>query len=835
MIKGKAVKYETPKDSHIVIDVPPRARSWIRDPGRPLFITEGVRKADAGVSIGACTIALLGVWNWRGSNEFGGKTTLPEWDQIALKDRMVYIVFDSDLLTKSTVQQAMWRLRSFLDSKRANVRVVRLPTGDGGAKVGLDDYFATGKTVDDLLALASDAIPEPEDTTPTTVEPPRYEARPEGLIRIRKTPEGDDVATLLTNFCATIEAEVIHDDGVEVQRAFRICASWQGGSATVTVPVREFDAMNWVTEHLGASAIVYAGMGARDNARTAILILSGRPSREVIYTHLGWRKLDGVGWVFLHAAGATGTLGTLPGVRVSPPAQLARACLPDPSAGDQLIQDLRAVLALRELGPARIVLLLLAAVIRAIFGNVPFSVHLVGKTGTFKSAIAGVYQAFFGAGFDGENLPGSWSSTGNAVETLAFLAKDMVFVVDDFAPAGARNDVQRMHRDADRIFRAQGNQQGRARLDSKAQLRQPRPPRGLIISTGEDTPTGHSIRARLVVIEVAAGEIKADVLTECQRRAKEGIYARATAAFVMALAGNLEAFQCQLRQRAAHLRDESSGSSVHRRTPTIASELQAALEFFFTFCHTKGAITDAELRELHELAAATVGSVAAEQVEFLNTADPVNLFIRLLRSAISSGHAHVADVQGGQPKGNVAAFGWRAPSDSAAGELRAMGIRCGWLEGDDLYLDPDAAIKAANMCASDTEHVSLTPRMLSKHLEGRGLLRELGRSRKRLLVRKQIQGARAEVLHVSVSLLGVTSPSSQTSPDDDESDAEDAPEPVSGTFVGDVRADGDDANVPHERPTQPPTEPEAGTIGTFGTFAEGGATSELDDNAWGRL
>ncbi|MCC7173443.1 MAG: DUF3854 domain-containing protein, partial [Planctomycetes bacterium] len=284
VIKGKAVKYETPKNSHIVIDVPPRARPWIRDPGRPLFITEGVRKADAGVSIDACTIALLGVWNWRGSNEFGGKTTLPEWDQIALKDRLVCIVFDSDLLTKSAVQQAMWRLRSFLDSKGAKVRVVRLPNGDGGAKVGMDDYIATGKTIDDLLALASDAIPEPEDKSPTTVEPPRYEARSEGLIRIRKTPEGDDVATLLTNFCATIEAEVVHDDGVEIQRAFRICASWQGGSATVTVPAREFDAMNWATEHLGVSAIVYAGMGARDNARTAILVLSGRPPREVIYT-----------------------------------------------------------------------------------------------------------------------------------------------------------------------------------------------------------------------------------------------------------------------------------------------------------------------------------------------------------------------------------------------------------------------------------------------------------------------------------------------------------------------------------------------------------------------
>jgi hypothetical protein len=101
----------------MVLDVPPLARKWLGDPKKPLFITEGARKADAAVSKGMCCIALLGVWNWRGRNEFGGKTALADWDSIALNKRDVYIVFDSDVMVKPGVYAALVRLKAFLESR----------------------------------------------------------------------------------------------------------------------------------------------------------------------------------------------------------------------------------------------------------------------------------------------------------------------------------------------------------------------------------------------------------------------------------------------------------------------------------------------------------------------------------------------------------------------------------------------------------------------------------------------------------------------------------------------------------------------------------------------
>lgn len=128
---GKAIKYETPAGSRMALDVPPMVRERLADPRVDLWVTEGARKADAAVSQGLCCIALLGVWNWRGTNEQGGLTALPDWEVIAIRARTVYLVFDSDVIVKREVHQALARLKKFLEHRGAVVRVVYLPSGDG--------------------------------------------------------------------------------------------------------------------------------------------------------------------------------------------------------------------------------------------------------------------------------------------------------------------------------------------------------------------------------------------------------------------------------------------------------------------------------------------------------------------------------------------------------------------------------------------------------------------------------------------------------------------------------------------------------------------------------
>src|SRR5205807_451402 len=130
----------------------------------------------------------------------------------------------------------------------------------------------------------------------------------------------------------------------------------------------------------------------------------------------------------------------------------------------------------------------------------------------------------FGTTMTRLNLPGAWSSTGNALEALAFHAKDVLLVIDDFAPQGSSTDVARYHAAADRVFRAAGNHAGRGRLDSTTKLREPKPPRALILSTGEDVPRGQSVRARLLILELSKNCVGAGDLTGRQKDAIAGLY-----------------------------------------------------------------------------------------------------------------------------------------------------------------------------------------------------------------------------------------------------------------------------------------------------------------------
>lgn len=160
------IKYEIPKGDSMRIDCPPPCRAQLGNPKVRLWITEGQKKADALASQGECAIALLGVWNFKGKNELGGTTFLADFDYIALDNRDVRIVFDSDMSRNPNVRAAMERLREHLQRKKAHVSAVYLPPASDGSKQGVDDFLAAGHSIQDLDNLLEAPRAQPQAATP---------------------------------------------------------------------------------------------------------------------------------------------------------------------------------------------------------------------------------------------------------------------------------------------------------------------------------------------------------------------------------------------------------------------------------------------------------------------------------------------------------------------------------------------------------------------------------------------------------------------------------------------------------------------------------------------
>ena len=587
---GRIAKYEMPGNERMVLDVPPLVRVHIRKPKIPLFITEGIKKGDALAVAGACVIALLGVTCWRRTNEYGGKTSLEDWPDVALNDREVFIVFDSDVMRKKAVYDALRNIGTWLKGRGAKIHFVYLPDGEGGAKMGADDYLASGKTLADIMALATPILrlcPDDGDETETL-----YQETHSGLVWNRQTDNGV-VPVPLTNFTARIIADISADDGAEVQREYHIEARRGERRFCFTVPISAFDAMSWPTEHLDAGAYIYPGISVKDHARVAIRALYGGVSETRSYTHTGWHQFGGGGWGYPHAGGVIGVDEPV-AVRLS--GALKKYELPDAPKGEALHKAIYACLHLLALAPARIIYPLLAATFRAALCRADFSLALAGPSGAFKTELASLAQRFFGVGMDANHLPASWSSTDNALEDMAFRAKDALFAIDDFAPTPG--DGQRLHAKAERVLRAQGNNSGRQRMRADGTLRPERPPRGLIFSTGEDIPQGKSLKARQFIIDVGPNDVNAEKLTVRQKDAGAGVYAQAMAAFLTWLAPRYEAERARFGTLIESWRGKASGSGSHRRTPETVAELFLGLEYFLIFAMDSGAISRARYVEL---------------------------------------------------------------------------------------------------------------------------------------------------------------------------------------------------------------------------------------------
>ena len=88
--------------------------------------------------------------------------------------------------------------------------------------------------------------------------------------------------------------------------------------------------------------------------------------------------------------------------------------------------------------------------------------------------------------------------------------------MDDYAPKGDAYAQRKLVQRAQRIIRSMGNLSGRSRLRSDLQARPEYVPRGLMISTGEDLPSGESILARILPVQVERAEVDLKLLTELQ-------------------------------------------------------------------------------------------------------------------------------------------------------------------------------------------------------------------------------------------------------------------------------------------------------------------------------
>lgn len=585
----------------------------------------------------------------------------------------------------------------------------------------------------------------------------------------------------LCDFTCRIVEEIIADDGLTDATFLRVEGRRGDGVALplVDVPAKSFYSSqgNWANEHWGTLPFIYPGAAKKDNLRACIHLFSrlqGDVTRRNIFKYTGWKKMDDR-WHYLTGTGALTAGGLMAGAEVDLGAgHMSRYQLPEPLTGDALKQALASTLALLQVCPNKpyIGAALLAAIARAPLGEchpTDFAIWLHGLTGSRKSAVAAIAQAFFG-NFTARSFPGNWSDSVNDCEMKSHQAKDAVFVVDDFKPSISQGEAAKLHAMAERLIRNTGNQAGRGRRDANMQAKAAPYNRSMMIVTAEDLPRGQSLLGRLLVLELTRADVDNAVLTRLQRAAEAGQFAGLMSAYLQWLAPRMDDLKKNFPKEVESFRNlaVSEGfAASHPRAPEIYANLVAAVETFLLFLEQAELMTSEYSREWLLNIETSLQQVFREQGTYQIEQDETERFLQLLRAAFSSGNAHVAcRLKQGPPPSRPFAWGWRDAGVDLVGDknYNPMGDCIGWYADAggtapaEIWLQQDTAFKVAQQFARNQgDTFLLSPASLWRRLHEKGLIVKTepnaGRNQPRLAVKRLVAGHNVRVMVLSADLI----------------------------------------------------------------------------------
>ena len=530
----------------------------------------------------------------------------------------------------------------------------------------------------------------------------------------------------LCNFTAEIIEDVAYDDGSgSPERKYAITGALSTGEPLPRGEVKagSFSSLDWVHELWGARAIIRAGRNVKDQLREAIQQLSPQITSRHIYTHTGWREVGGRR-VYLTGSGAVGGDDS---VTVELRDVLAHYQLPNTPR--EVTNAMKASLRFLDVAPLEITAPLWGAMFLAPLTEIvypDFMLWLYGESGTLKSTLSALALSHYGE-FDRKTLL-SWSSTSNALERACFLAKDAPVVIDDFAPQSDPFKARELKRNAGRIVRNVGNRAGRSRLRRDLSMAKTYPPRGLVISTGEQIPDGTSILARIFTLEMRPGDVDLDKLTAAQDEAH--LYPHALAGYLLWLREEWDGLSRQLpdhvREYRDHVRKELLGQ--HLRLPGALSKLYTSCDLGITYAVATGAISQEEADELRPRIWEALVSGSVAQAQRVEQERPEKRYIATLNELLAQGKAYFEGVNGSQMLGDN------------------TGERLGWCDKEYLYVLP-AATYAAISDLLPRNGLRVKETTLRKYLEDAGILerdKNSGRRTKQL----RVDGKRQRVLYL---------------------------------------------------------------------------------------
>jgi hypothetical protein len=563
---GRANKYVMLLNNRNVLGVHPSTPySWLASP-QSFFIAEGMLKADSALSallahLGATDaelasqdpatltqfmesvppegrmliVAIVGVTAWQQN---------PEWDSFDFREKDVAVAFDGDITANVNVWRQAKKIERKISSKRGLPRFLVLPDPTG-AKLGVDDFFALGKSWTDLTACLEDELPDRPDGD-GQFEPGEWSIDEQACETLEwvASPDGPVYSRVVYGFSGRWVSSLTRRSATkdEMETGVLDEKQWILNPTTVEIEVKwkEADGVEQRGLITGSSDMLSEpperwtkSKGAKVSAN-----ISGYPTwppkpkwaeavkshmresvdQRAVWDHMGWVPTKSGQPVFIVGNQVFGDTGELtdnadrpadPGVDEEVLHGAGKFGVHMPEGPEEVLDAIEEMLDAYEVAwtDPRYTALAIAVAMRPV-APLPFRspIFISGTQGSGKSwtasAIMGFWQAYPGA-WRLDELPGGVADTMYATENA--VSRVPIWVSDDLAPSASKQQAEAAEAKLSDIIRAVFNGSAKRRMFADGTSRQVLSPRAVFIATAENPLSVTSVMSRVVHIRTSAG------------------------------------------------------------------------------------------------------------------------------------------------------------------------------------------------------------------------------------------------------------------------------------------------------------------------------------------
>lgn len=459
--------------------------------------------------------------------------------------------------------------------------------------------------------------------------------------------DGKEGPIAISNFLPIIDEQIIYSNGKDVTTEYLVhgyLLDTKKELSKIRLTKKELESFNFVlNSDWKIDAIICAGGGNKDKLREVAQIVSKNFMKVTkIFSHTGFIRDNGKLNYLYH----NGIIGESENIRVDlSNDKLQQYCFTQNEF--DIKESLQTSYSIMKLANPKIAISLMSitylAPLTSLLASKGINADLIlwveGKTGTRKSSLAAIMQSHFGD-FDRNSFPCSFRDTLNSIEKKAFITKDTLNVIDDFNPESYSSTKQNI---AEKIFAMYGDRAGRDRMSQDGKtLRSPYVARGQCIVTAESFPNvAESRLARCLVVDIKPNDIDLQKLSFLQTNKEKLAYSMQQ--YIKWVITNEDKVLTKAVEMKNKLNIENQDNSVHGRVNESVNVLYIGMAIYLDFLQDNQVITKEMAESTLSLTLTTLNGVAKEQMQDVETSNPVNMFFNGVTQLYVTDKIHFRD------------------------------------------------------------------------------------------------------------------------------------------------------------------------------------------------